>query len=198
MRDTTVSDATLARSRPFVLRYYERRREVLTATPRDAEPSRLFEQLALAAIPGFAHWVAVVDPTSRTSFSRCVLAHEHSFHTCAEHWANGLDIDAAVTDVLSTGEGLVWNADVIAPHGVVSRLMVEDHSAGAVLVARDAHASPWDADDLEAVHDVVTALGRRSRAIAVAFRVASRGARQSARRQSAPPIDSAHRSPWEP
>ncbi len=149
----------LARSRPFVLRYYERRREVLTATPRDADPTNLFEQLALAALPGFAHWVAVVDPSSHTSFSRCVLAHEHSFDTCAAYWSGGLDIDAAVTEVISSGEGLAWHADDSAPHGIVSRLMVEDHAAGAVLVASDTHAPPWDADDLEAVHDVVTALG---------------------------------------
>src|ERR1019366_5408785 len=126
-----VSDATLARSRPFVLRYYERRREVLTAAPRDADPTRLFEQLALAALPEFAHWFAVVDPSTRTSFSRCVLEHEHSFFVCAEHWASGLDIDAAIEDVIASGERLAWNTGASGPRGIVSRLVVEDQSAGA-------------------------------------------------------------------
>lgn len=154
-----MSDSTLARSRPFVLRYYERRREVLTDIPRDADPTRLYEQLALAALPEFARWFAVVDPSTLTSFSRCVLEHEHSFRACADHWATGLDVDAAVAAVIDGGESLAWNADLSAPHGIVSRLMVEDQPAGAVLVARDANASPWDEDDLEAIHDVVTALG---------------------------------------
>ena len=44
----TVSDDTLAHSRPFVLRYYERRREVLMATARDAVAAPTFTE-ALAA-----------------------------------------------------------------------------------------------------------------------------------------------------
>jgi signal transduction histidine kinase/ActR/RegA family two-component response regulator len=155
----TLSDDTLARSRPFVLRYYEGRREVLTATPRDADSTRLFAQLALAALPEFARWVAVVEHPTRTSFSQCVLEHEHSFRACADHWIADLDIEAAIDNVISNGESLGWNDDGRGPRGVVSRLMVEDQPAGAVLIARDAHASPWTEDDLGAIHDVVTALG---------------------------------------
>jgi signal transduction histidine kinase/CheY-like chemotaxis protein len=154
-----LSDDTLARSRPFVLRYYEGRREVLTATPRDADPTRLYAQLALAALPEFARWVAVVEHPQRTSFSQCVLEHEHSFRACADHWSADLDIDAAIDNVISNGESLGWNDDGRGPRGVVSRLMIEDQPAGAVLIARHAHASPWTEDDLGAIHDVVTALG---------------------------------------
>ncbi|NNN09308.1 MAG: response regulator [Acidimicrobiaceae bacterium] len=154
-----MSDTTLARSRPFVLRYYEHRRSALMTPPRDADPAPLFEQLALAALPDFAHWVAVVDPVTHTTFSRCVVEHEHSFHACSQHWANGLDIDAAVTQVIADGEGLAWNSDPSSPHGIISPLTVEDESAGAVLVARDTHGSQWSEDDLGAIHDVVTALG---------------------------------------
>ena len=154
-----MSDATLARSRPFVLRYYEARREVLGATPRDADPIRLFEQLALAALPDFAHWIAVVDPSSRLWFSRCTHDHGHSFSTCRSLWDHGLDLDGAISDVIRSGESLAWNDDGQGPRGVISQLVVEDQSAGAVLIARSDDDPPWTDDDLGAAHDVVTALG---------------------------------------
>ena len=152
-------DETVLGSRPFVLRYYERRRAVLTDTARDADPARLFTQLALAALPEFAHWVAVVDPATLTEFSQCTLEHDHSFRACAEHWVSDLDIDGAIDAVITDGESLTWNDDAHGRGGIVTRLMVEDRPAGAVLLARDVREWPWSDDDLGAIHDVVTALG---------------------------------------
>jgi hypothetical protein len=143
-----------------VLRYYERRREVLTATPRDADPARLYEQLALAALPDFAHWVAVVDPSSRNAaFSRCTGDHEHSFDVCRHEWAGGLDLDTAMDNVVTSGFSLAWNDDGQGPRGMVSLLNVEDSPVGVVVLARDQNAAAWSEDDLGAIHDVVTALG---------------------------------------
>lgn len=143
-----------------MLRYYERRREVLTATPRDADPARLYEQLALAALPDFAHWVAVVDPSSRSAaFSRCTGDHEHSFDVCRHEWVGGLDLDTAMDNVVTSGFSLAWNDDGQGPRGMVSLLSVEDSPIGLVVLARDQNAAAWSEDDIGAIHDVVTALG---------------------------------------
>jgi len=143
-----------------VLRYYERRREVLTATPRDADPARLYEQLALAALPDFAHWVGVVDPSSlHGAFSRCTSDHEHSFDVCRRSWDAGLDLDTAIDNVVTSGFSLAWNDGGRGPHGMVSPLSVEDSPIGVVVLARDQNAAAWSEDDLGAIHDVVTALG---------------------------------------
>ena len=154
-----MSDATLARSRPFVHRYYEARHEVLATAPRDADPTPLFGQLALAALPDFAHWVAVVDPSSPRSFSRCTFDHEHTFDACRTHWDGGLDLNGAVLEVIRSGESVTWGNDDQGPRGLVSRLIVEDQSAGVVILARGGDANSWSDDDLGAAHDVVTALG---------------------------------------
>jgi signal transduction histidine kinase/ActR/RegA family two-component response regulator len=155
-----VSDPTDDRSRLFVLRYYERRREVLTTTPRDADPGGLFKELARAAIPDFASWVSVVDRNSTEgAFSSCAVDHDHSFRSCRQRCDNGLDLDNAIAEVVRSGETLVWNDDGHGPRGVISPLVVEDVAAGVVVIARESSATPWNEDDLEAIHDVVTALG---------------------------------------
>ena len=154
-----MSDATLARSRSFVSRYYERRRDILSDTPRDADPTRLYQQLAFAALPDFANWVAVVDPAADGSFSQCTAAHEHSYATCRELWARGLDMDTAIDEVISSQESVAWNDDGQGPRGVISRLIVTDQNAGVVIIARATDAIPLSDDDLGAAHDVVTALG---------------------------------------
>jgi signal transduction histidine kinase len=154
-----VSESTLARGRPFVLRYYEGRREVLTSTPHDADPVRLFEQLASAALPEFAHWVAVVEPSTGTVFSTCTHAHAHSLERCRDDFARGLDLDDAIHAVIDTGDALTWNDDGAGPRGVISRLVVEGRPDAVVIVAREPEAPAWVDDDLVALHDVVTALG---------------------------------------
>jgi PAS domain S-box-containing protein len=154
-----VSDGTLARSRPFVLRYYAGRRDVLTATPRDADPGRLFRQLALAAVPDFAQWVAVVNPSSDLDFSTCTDDHPHSFATCRERWVHDVDLDGALDAVRRSGESVAWRGDDQGPRGVVAPLVVDDHDGGVVVLARGAGAPRWSDGDLVAVHDVVTALG---------------------------------------
>ena len=154
-----MSDATLARSRPFVHRYHEARREVLAAAPRDADPQPLLAQLAVAALPLFAQWVAVIDPSSSLTFSACTDEHEHSFSRCRAHFDEGLDLDGAITEVLESGESVVWGDGQEGPRGVITRLVVEGQDSGAVLLARGDDAAPWSDDDLGAIHDVVTALG---------------------------------------
>ena len=154
-----MSDATLARSRPFVLRYYERRRDVLAAVPHDADPSRLYQQVALSALPAFAHWVAVVTTSKDNSFSHCTEDHDHSFTACRLLFAPGLDVEAACDEVLASATSLAWNDNGDGPHGMVSVLVVEDAPAGVVIFARQPDAAPWSEDDLGAIHDVVTALG---------------------------------------
>ena len=157
--DTLVSDATLARSRPFVLRYYERRRDVLAAVPTDAAPTRLYEQVALAALPDFAHWVAVVATAPGDSFSHCTEDHHHSFAACRFLFDSELDLEGACAEVLASSTSVVWNDDDEGPHGIVSLLVVEDAPVGVVILARQHGAAPWNDDDLGAIHDVVTALG---------------------------------------
>lgn len=154
-----MSDETLARSRPFVLSYYERRRDVLTTTPHDADPVRLYEQVAFAALPAFAHWVAVVGTSTDESFSHCTQDHIHSFATCRIDFASGLDVEGACVEVLTSATSLAWNDDGDGPRGMVSPLVVEDTPAGVVIIARRPDAAPWNEDDLSAIHDVVTALG---------------------------------------
>ena len=155
-----MSAAPLARSRPFVHRYYERRREVLTATPRDADPQRLYDQLVLAALPDFAQWVCVADfPRNNHPFSRCLSDHEHSARACEQLWASALDVEGAIEDVVN-GEGTRLIHDATrSPRVVVLPLFDEDRSAGAVVLARGPLSTPWSDDDLEAAHEVVTALG---------------------------------------
>ncbi len=143
-----------------MLRYQERRREVLTATPRDADAGRLFEQLALASLPDFADWTAVVNLGSdESSFSLCSADHVHTFESCRLLWASGLELEAAIDDVFTSGESLAWSDDGESPRGVVSRLVVEDQPTGVVILARGDSLAPWSEDDLSAAHDVVTALG---------------------------------------
>ncbi len=154
-----MSDATLARSRPFVLRYYERRRAVLSAIPHDADPAQLYEQVTLAALPDFAHWFAVVATSTGESFSRCTEDHDHSFEVCRLGFAPGLDLDAACDEVLASSTSLAWNDSDEGPRGMMSLLVVEDAPVGVVIFSRLPEATPWTEDDLSAIHDVVTALG---------------------------------------
>ena len=154
-----MSDATLARRRPFVLRYYERRRDVLAAIPHDANPARLYLQIALSALPAFAHWVAVVPSSTGNTFSYCTENHDHSFATCRLRFAPGLDIERACDEVLASATSLAWNDGGDGPRGMVSLLVVEDAPVGVVIFARQPEATPWNEDDLGAIHDVVTALG---------------------------------------
>ena len=154
-----MSDAMVARNRFFVLRYYEARRDVLTSARRDDDPAPLLRQLALAALPDFADWVAVVDPAAETSFSLCTKDHDHSFTTCRTVRDPIPDLDRAIREAVASGEDVTWNNDDQGTRGVVARLVVEDRGAGAVILGRDAPNAPWTDDDLAAVHDVVTALG---------------------------------------
>ncbi len=155
-----MNDAALARSRPFVLRYYEQRREVLASTPRDADPLSLFVQLARAALPDFAQWICVVTSDSIDgAYSICVAQHDHSLRACRPAYDDGLNLKEALTDVVTSGESFAWNDDGGGPRGVITPLVVEDVASGAVVIARDPHTRPWSDDDLGAIHDVVTALG---------------------------------------
>lgn len=135
-RQPEVSETSRTRGRPSVLGYYEGRREVLTATPRDADPARLYEQFALAALGDVADWVSVLDPQGVLVFSRCALAHEHSAPACRE-------------SVLAGGD----------PHVHASPLVVEERAAGSVVIARSASRPRFSDEELVAIHDVVTALG---------------------------------------
>ncbi len=154
-----MSDATLARTRPFVHRYNEARRDVLASTPRDADPAPLVAQFAATAVPEFAHWVAVVSPTLDSLSSRCTLEHDHSFATCRPHWDRGLDLDTAIHEVIRSGESVVWSDHDAIPRGVIVRLVVEDQPAGAVVLARGDDATAWSDEDLGAAQDVITAFG---------------------------------------
>ena len=135
-RQPEVSETSRTRGRPSVLGYYEGRREVVTATPRDADPARLYEQFALAALGDVADWVSVLDPQGVLVFSRCALAHEHSAPACRE-------------SVLTGGD----------PHVHASPLVVEESAAGSVVIARSASRPRFSDEELVAIHDVVTALG---------------------------------------
>ena len=144
--------------REFVIRYCDGRREVLSTT-QETDPEPLFRELALAAIPHFANWAAVVNPASRTWFTLCTLEHSHTPRDCAAHWSAGLDLESAIDSVSSTGQSLAWHTEGNGHRGVISALNVEDQPAGVVIVARDSDEPAWSAEDLAAIQDVVTALG---------------------------------------
>ena len=150
---------TTSRGRPLLLRYYEGRRDVLTSNARDADPTRLFEQLALAALPELCAWLAVLDPSTGTSYSRCVSSHEHSVHECTHEWAGGLDVEAILEAVLRGGGSDAGPPGETDPAVAVAPLVVEDRTVGAVFFARDPHATPWRDEDRGAMHDAATALG---------------------------------------
>ncbi len=153
-----MTEATTSGGRLFVQRYYELRRKVLTTTTRDADPSHLFEELASAALPGFAEWIAVIDPSSGASFSRCASTHEHSARACAHEWANDLDVEMVVHAVVHESRDS-WPDHPEDPNVIVATLIVDDQRVGAVFVARDPRTASWHSDEIGAIHDVVTALG---------------------------------------
>ncbi len=155
-----MNDVILAQSRPFVLRYYERRRKVLTATLRDADPQRLYEVLASTALPEFANWITIATESSiNDAFSTCTIDHAHSFAACHERWANDVDLDSAITQVRKSGTSFTWDDEGQGPRGLISPLVVEDVVRGVVVMARHSRSTPWNHDDRAAIHDVVTALG---------------------------------------
>ena len=154
-----MSETTFAHGRAFVHDYYARRRDVLAASPRDADPTRLYEQLALAALASFAQWVAVVETEADAAFSRCTLDHEHTFAACRAPWVGDADFDAAVADVQASGDALAWNDHGPGPRGVLSPLVVDDRTHGVVVMVRATTSPTFADDDLGAAHDVVTALG---------------------------------------
>ena len=142
--------------RSFILRYYDRRRDTLTSAPREVGPTGLFTELARAALPEFACWVGVVDRLTNTEFSLCRIDHAHSMSACAQCWATGLDIDPVMAKVITSGESFRWPDEGHGPRAMISQLTSDDRPVGAVLIARD---SPYDVEELEVIHDVVTALG---------------------------------------
>ena len=154
-----MSDTSFAPGRTFVLDYYARRRDALTNAARDADPARLYDELAHAALPTFAQWIAVVESDRDAVFSRCTLDHDHAFATCATPWVQDADIDAAVAQVLASGDALAWSDGGPGTRGVLTPLVVDERPAGVVVMVRASSAPPFSDDDLDAAHDVVTALG---------------------------------------
>ena len=154
-----MSDATFTHGRPFLLRYYERRGNALSTSVHDANPERLYDELARAAVPDFAQWIAVVDVAHDVAFSACALEHEHSVDQCRAQWARDVDVDAAVAEVQSSGGVVVVRDARSGPRGVLAPLVVGGRSLGVVGVFRGPDAKMLSDEDLSCVHDVVTALG---------------------------------------
>ncbi len=154
-----MSDSPRAPGRSFVLRYYDRRREVLTAIPHDADPTRLYEQLAAAALPDVAHCLVVADADGRVVFARCVLAHEHGAESCLATVAADLDLAHEVKESLMKDLTSTRVAQGAASRVLVAPLVVEEQAAGAVVFARRTEEPDWSAQDHGTIHDVVTALG---------------------------------------
>ena len=154
-----MSDAATSSGRQVVLAYHEGRREVLSSAPPANGPTQLFGGLARAAIPGFARWVAVVDPSSNVEFSHCVVDHQHSLAQCAQRWADGLDVRAEMDEVTSRGASSAWPVDERGERRVVAPLTGEERTTGAVLFSRGDSDPAFSRNDLDAIYDVVTALG---------------------------------------
>ncbi len=154
-----MSDATATRGRQLVLAYNEGRRTVLASATLGTDPTKLFDELARAALPEFARWVAVVDPRSDVEFSRCVVEHQHSLTRCAKHWAAELDMLAAIDETASRGESRKWTIDGPGGTGVIMTPVREDRGTGAVLFYRDESDTAFSENDIDAIYDVVTALG---------------------------------------
>ena len=154
-----MSDEAAARGRSFVLRYYERRREVLTSIARDADPARLYERLAVAALPAFAQWLAVADTKGVVIFTRCDLDHEHRAESCARAVAPECDLAAEIRLAVAQTRDAVHPVSARPSRLVVAPLFVEDQGAGAVILARRDDDADFNEEDRGAIHDVVTALG---------------------------------------
>jgi hypothetical protein len=130
-----MTDSSLVRGRPFVRRYYEGRREVFATIPRDADPTRLYQEFARAALPDVAQWIAIVSSTGSELFANCVAAHDHSLEACATvHRTNPRDID--VTPHSRTG-----SLDA-SGHLVSSTLFVDDREVGVIVVGRAVELGP--------------------------------------------------------
>lgn len=154
-----MNEATVARGRAFALHYYERRRDALTASARDADPTRLYEQFSLAALPSFAQWIAIVEGSGGPVFSHCATDHAHSFDECRSQWTGDADFDSAVSEVQRSGDAMVWSDDARGPRAVLSPLIVDNRTLGVVVMARAVTGPSWSDGDLDAAYDVVTALG---------------------------------------
>jgi len=154
-----VSDPATSSDRQLILAYHEGRREVLSSAPLGTDPTELFVGLARAAIPGFARWVAVVDPPSSVEFSQCVVDHQHSLAHCAQHWVAGLDVRAEMDAVASRSVSGAWPVNEKGKSRVIAALTREERTTGAVLFSRDDSDPAFSRNDLDAIYDVVTALG---------------------------------------